>query len=248
MVDAQGALPTGTDKRTFVREMFDSIAPRYDLVNGLITFGLDSIWRRTAIRLLSLGPGALVADVGCGTGDLARALVRRGYRAVGIDLSIGMLKYGDPGGAPLVQSDAAMLPLHDSAVDGVVSGFAIRNFSDLPGVTVELARVVRPGGRIALLEVAEPSNWIIRKGHSIWFNRVVPQIGGLFSDAAAYRYLPRSVTYLPIYAQLAAMLGDAGFTGMRRDLLSGGVAQVITATRAGMPRVTVRPDALSAHL
>lgn len=247
-MDAQGALPTGTDKRTFVREMFDSIAPRYDLVNGLITFGLDSLWRRSAIRLLALGPGALVADVGCGTGDLARALVGRGYRAVGIDLSIGMLEVGDPGGAPLVQSDAAMLPLHDSALDGVVSGFALRNFSDLPAVTVELARVVRPGGRISLLEVAEPSSWVIRQGHSIWFNRVVPRIGGLFSDGAAYRYLPRSVSYLPVYAQLAAMLGDAGFTGMRRDLLSGGVAQVITATRAGMPRVTVRPDALSAQI
>lgn len=246
-MDAEEALPTGTDKRTFVREMFDSIAPRYDLVNGLITFGLDSMWRRTAIRLLSLGPGALVADVGCGTGDLARTLVKLGYRAVGIDLSIGMLRVGDPGKAPLVQSDAAMLPLHDSAVDGVVSGFALRNFSDLPAVTVELARVVRPGGRISLLEVAEPHNRLIRAGHSIWFNRVVPWIGGLFSDASAYRYLPRSVSYLPVYAQLAAMLGDAGFTGMRRDLLSGGVAQVVTATRAGMPRVAVRPDALTAQ-
>src|SRR5580693_4240168 len=100
--------------------MFDSIAPRYDFVNGLITFGLDSLWRRTAIRLLALAPGAVVADVGCGTGDLARSLVERGYRAVGIDISIGMLKSGHPGKAPLVQSDAAMLPLHDSTVDGVV--------------------------------------------------------------------------------------------------------------------------------
>ncbi|MGC9962220.1 MAG: ubiquinone/menaquinone biosynthesis methyltransferase [Acidimicrobiales bacterium] len=234
------SLPTGAEKRARVREMFDTIAPRYDLINGVMTFGLDNRWRRLTIKLLDLPAPALVADIGCGTGDLGRGLVARGYQAVGIDMSLGMLKAGHPGGAPVTLADAAMLPFEDGSIDGAVSGFALRNFSELVAVIVELARVVRPGGRIALLDVAQPENPLLKLGHSIWFNHAVPRIGSLFSDEAAYRYLPRSVAYLPSYGELASMLGDAGFTAMRRDLLSGGLVQVITATRSGSSRTAHR--------
>jgi len=230
------ALPVGLEKRTRVREMFDAIAPRYELCNRLMTFGLDGYWRRRTIKLLGLTERSLVADVGCGTGDLARALAQQGHEAVGVDLSIGMLLESHTGGAPVVQSDAAMLPLRDGSVDAAVSGFALRNFAELVAVIVEMARVVRPGGRIAILEVARPENRLIKAGHALWFNHAVPRIGALLSDAAAYKYLPASVAYLPGYHDLAGMLGDAGFTAMRRDLLSSGVVQVVTATRSGSSR------------
>lgn len=172
-------------------------------------------------------------DVGCGTGDLARSLRRRGQLAVGIDLSLGMLAAARPGGAPLIQADAAALPFRTGATDAAVSGFALRNFADLAGVLKELGRVVRPGGRLALLEVGEPRHRLVRLGHRVWFAHVVPVLGALLSDGAAYRYLPRSVAYLPSFDELAAMLDDAGFTDVGHTALSDGIAQCITATRSG---------------
>jgi demethylmenaquinone methyltransferase/2-methoxy-6-polyprenyl-1,4-benzoquinol methylase len=234
--DKTSSLPTGEEKRARVREMFDTIAPRYDLINRLMTFGLDRHWRRRAIKLLDLQSPCLLVDVGCGTGDLGRELLAQGHRAIGIDMSLGMLQARPAGSAPVALADAAMLPLADATVDGAVSGFALRNFAELLTVIVELARVVRPGGRIALLDVAQPDRRLLKAGYSVWFNHAVPRIGALLSDEAAYRYLPQSVAYLPRYTELASMLGDAGFISMRRDLLSGGVVQVISATRSGTAR------------
>jgi demethylmenaquinone methyltransferase/2-methoxy-6-polyprenyl-1,4-benzoquinol methylase len=211
--------------------MFDSIAPRYDLVNGLMTFGLDAPWRRRALELLQLAPASVVLDVGCGTGDLARSLRRRGQHALGIDLSLGMLAAARAGGAPLVQADAVALPFRSAAADGVVSGFAVRNFADLPATFKEVGRVLRPGGRLVLLEVDEPKNPFLRLGHRAWFTRVVPLIGALLSDAAAYRYLPRSVAYLPSFPEFVTMLEEAGFTEVSHHPLSGCIAQCVTATR-----------------
>ncbi|MHB1508604.1 MAG: ubiquinone/menaquinone biosynthesis methyltransferase [Acidimicrobiales bacterium] len=236
MASDYGDLPTGAAKRARVREMFDTVAPRYDRVNALISFGLDQGWRRRTVKTLGLSAPALVADIGCGTGDLGRMLRSQGIEVVGLDMSMGMLRAGRPTAPSGVLADAAMLPLADRALDGAVSGFALRNFAELPAVIVELARVVRPAGRIALLEVAQPEHWLVRAGHSLWFNHAVPRIGSLLSDRAAYRYLPRSVAYLPSYEDLLSMLEDAGFSGVRRDLLSGGLVQVISARRDGSPR------------
>ncbi len=215
-------LPQGEEKGRAVRAMFDAIAPRYDLVNRVMTFGLDLRWRRRTVRALDLAPGATVLDLACGTGDLCRDLAAAGYQPVGLDLSLGMLRNARTG-APLVQADAARLPLGDGAVDGAVSGFALRNFVALAPVFGELARVVQPGGRVALLEVAHPPGF--------YFNRIVPRIGGLLSDGDAYRYLPRSVAYLPPPRELEAVLASAGFGHVVRTTLSGGVAQLIAATR-----------------
>jgi demethylmenaquinone methyltransferase/2-methoxy-6-polyprenyl-1,4-benzoquinol methylase len=228
--DPSAPLPEGRDKQLLVRSMFDSIAPRYDLVNLLMTFGLDAPWRRRTIGLLQLSPSSLVLDVGCGTGDLARSLRQRGAKAIGVDLSFGMLAAARAGGAPLVQADAVALPFKDTAVDGVVSGFAVRNFADLPGVFRELGRVLRPGGRLALLEVGEPENRLVRLGYRIWFSRVVPRLGALLSDGAAYRYLPRSVAYLPSFEEFCRLLNAAGFSEVKLHALSGGIAQCVTAT------------------
>jgi demethylmenaquinone methyltransferase/2-methoxy-6-polyprenyl-1,4-benzoquinol methylase len=210
--------------------MFDTIAPRYDLVNRIMTFGLDRVWRNQTVTALDLGPGSVVVDLACGTGDLCRDLARSGHTPLGVDLSIGMLRHARTD-APLVQGDGTALPLPDRSVDGVVSGFALRNFVALPPVFAELARVVRPGGRVALLDVATPANPALRAGHAVYFGHVVPRLGGLLSDQAAYRYLPKSVAYLPQGDGILTMLKAAGFGAAHRRLLSGGITQLITATR-----------------
>jgi demethylmenaquinone methyltransferase/2-methoxy-6-polyprenyl-1,4-benzoquinol methylase len=131
----------------------------------------------------------------------------------------------------LVRGDALSLPLRPGAVDGLVCGFALRNFASLPPVFAECARVVRPDGVVAFLEVDTPPSAVLRAGHRVWFGGVVPLIGGLLSDRDAYRYLPRSVAYLPSPAELAGMLTGAGFTSVARTRLSGGLAQLVTAVR-----------------
>src|SRR5690606_38920620 len=137
--------------------MFDAIAPRYDLVNRVMTFRMDVGWRKRTLRDLALPHGSTVLDIACGTGDLCRGLADLGLRPIGVDMSLGMLQAARTD-APLVQSDALRLPVADRSVDGVTCGFALRNFRELGPFFTELARAVRPGGRIALLEVAEPAN------------------------------------------------------------------------------------------
>ncbi len=224
-------LPTGEEKVAAVRSMFDAIAPRYDLVNRIMTFRMDVGWRRRAIRELALPQASTVIDLACGTGDLCRELAAAGLRPVGLDLSYGMLAAARTD-APLAQADALAMPLPDGSVDGATCGFALRNLASLTPFFAELGRVVRPGGRIALLEVAEPANPVLRWGHGVYFGKVVPLIGGLLSDPAAYRYLPRSVAYLPAAPEMLADLADQGFERVERTLLSTGIAQLITATRS----------------
>ena len=230
-IDAEH-LPQGDEKVRAVRAMFDAIAPRYDLVNRVMTFRMDVGWRTRTVRSLGLPTGARVLDLACGTGDLCNALATAGYRPVGVDLSLGMLRAARTD-APLLQADALRLPVPTGSVDGVTCGFALRNFVALAPFLAELGRVVRPGGRIALLEVAQPENAVLRWGHGVYFGAVVPRIGALLSDGAAYRYLPRSVAYLPGPDQLVALIQEAGFGTARRELLSFGIAQLLTGTRDG---------------
>ena len=223
-------LPVGERKAQAVEEMFDRIAPRYELVNRVMTVGLDSGWRRRAVRELRLEPGHRVVDLGCGTGDLCRVLGKAGLRAVGVDMAAGMLAKAHTS-APLVRADALQLPLADASVDGAISGFALRNVVDIAACFREAARVIRPGGRAVFLEVSEPPNPIVRFGHSLYFRRIVPLVGGLLSDRTAYRYLPASTAYLPPPAELLALLTDAGFTRCRRVQLGMGAAQLLIGTR-----------------
>jgi demethylmenaquinone methyltransferase/2-methoxy-6-polyprenyl-1,4-benzoquinol methylase len=231
---ASDPLPEGTEKVRAVRAMFDAIAPRYDLVNRIMTFRMDVGWRRRTVRDLGLPSGSRVLDLACGTGDLCRELQARGMRPVGVDLSFGMLAAARTN-APLLQADALRLPARDGSVDGVTCGFALRNLEALPPFLAELARVVRPGGRIGLLEVATPTNPVLRRGHQLYFGRVVPLIGGLLSDPAAYRYLPRSVAYLPPRDELLALIAKAGFADVEHRAMSSGIAQLLTASREQSP-------------
>lgn len=210
--------------------MFDTIAPRYDMVNRIMTFRLDVRWRRIAIDSLALPSGSVLLDLASGTGDFCRELAQRGYRSVGADFSFGMLSAAQTT-EPLLQADGMSLPLAAASVDGATCGFALRNFVDLQKVFEELARVVRPGGRIALLDASEPDNVVIRFGHGLYFGKVVPFIGGLLSDKRAYGYLPRSLAYLPPREDLLSALRNAGFTDVAHRQLTLGAAQLLTATR-----------------
>ena len=213
-----------------VRSMFDAIAPRYDLVNRIMTFRLDVRWRRRAVRDLRLPAGSTVLDLASGTGDLCVDLRRAGLVPVSMDLSFGMLS-NDRSGAPRAQADILRLPVPDGAVDGVICGFALRNLVDLDRFFAECARVLRPGGRVALLDVGVPHNRLVRAGNNIYFGRIVPRIGALLSDGPAYRYLPRSVAYLPDRSVLVEKLRAAGFADAVHHQLSGGLTQLMTGTR-----------------
>lgn len=209
--------------------MFDTIAPRYDLVNRVMTFRLDVRWRRRAVEALSLPRGSAVLDLASGTGDLCVDLAAAGHRPVSVDLSLGMLR-ADHSGAPRVQADILRLPVADDAADGVTCGFALRNLVELPAFFAELARVVRRGGRIALLDVGVPRSRVVRAGHRLYFGKVVPKIGGWLSDPAAYRYLPRSVAYLPPPEEVVVSLRRSGFADARQQAFTLGVAQLFTGT------------------
>ena len=225
-------LPQGEDKARRVRAMFDSISPRYDLVNRVMTFGMDVGWRRRAIDELRLPGRALILDLACGTGDLCEELSRQGYRPIGVDFSLGMLRRASRRSpVALVQADVLRLPARDGATDGVTCGFALRNVVSLEAFFEEVGRVVRPGGRISLLDVSRPDSALLRAGHTMYFERVVPVIGALLSDREAYGYLPRSMGYLPDPERMMTMIRRAGFGDAQRSQLSGGIVQLLTGTR-----------------
>lgn len=224
-------LPEGREKRETVEAMFDRIASRYDRLNRVISLGQDRRWRRHAVAALRLPPGATVLDVACGTGDLCDVLLAAQYRAVGVDLSAGMLAAAHTT-APLVRADALRLPVPDGTVDAIVSGFALRNLIDLEGSFRECARVVRPRGRLAALETAEPASAVLRAGHQLWFRQIVPFLGARLSDDRdAYRYLPRSSAYLPPTRDLLALVSATGFVDIERRTFMAGAVQLITGTR-----------------
>jgi demethylmenaquinone methyltransferase/2-methoxy-6-polyprenyl-1,4-benzoquinol methylase len=227
-------LPAEAEKTARVRAMFDTIAPRYDLVNRLMTFGLDQRWRRATVDALALPAGARILDLACGTGDLSRAATTRGHSVVGTDLSAGMLA-ANRARTPLVESDGGRLPFAAGAFDGLVCGYALRNFTDLDATLAEASRVLRPGGRLAVLEVDAPTSGLWRFGFDVWFNKVVPVLGGVLSDRAAYRYLPASVAYLPQAPVLRRMLIAAGFSAVGIRPLAGGLSQLVVATRVDPP-------------
>lgn len=224
------ALPPDDAKSARVQQMFDSIAPRYDLVNRVMTFGMDVGWRKKAVASLDLSPGDLVIDIACGTGDLCREVEKSHARAVGVDYSFGMLAKARTM-SPLIQADGLRLPLKDGVARGITCGFALRNVTSIETLFEEFARVSSKDARLAILEVAEPSSKVVKRGHHLYFHKVVPWVGGLLSDKAAYRYLPESTAYLPSTPELLEMLRRAGFVRARAEMLGFGAAQLITARR-----------------
>lgn len=239
---ALGDLPTGEEKRVRVREMFDRIAPRYDALNRMISLGLDQRWRRRALDKIGVGQGDVVVDLACGTGDFCELAAARGARAIGVDFAREMLRQATARGLgfPKVQGDGEWLPFESASVDVVTCGFALRNFVSLEAVLREIARIVRPGGRIALVDVDRPAWGPIRAAHSLYFDRVVPLVGGLLSDRSAYRYLPRSTAYLPEPAALRMLLSGVGFLELEREVVLFGSAQILTGVRGPLTPVGSR--------
>ncbi len=230
---ALSALPEPVEKREAVRRMFDRIAPRYDRMNRLLTLGLDQRWRSQALAGIAVGPGDRLIDLACGTGDLAERAAARGAHVIGVDFAGQMLRRAVVRGvdARFVQADAAALPFRSAWATALVCGFALRNFASLPDVLREMARVLEPGGRIALVEVDRPDTAWIRAAHGLYFDRVVPRVGGWLSDRAAYAYLPQSTAYLPEAGELRALLEKSGFLEIRKTRLLLGAAQILQAVR-----------------
>jgi len=220
-----------------VRGMFDRIAPVYDLMNRVMTAGLDGRWRRLAAREV-VWPGDRVLDACCGTGDLAVEAERRGGRVVGLDFSARMLERArrKSGTIEWLQGDALALPFADGEFDAVTVGFGVRNLADLEGGLREAKRVLRPGGRIAVLEITRPRG-LLRPFFRLWFDVLVPIAGKVLPGGKAYTYLPASVRRFPGPEDLAALFRRAGFEQVRFKLLGGGsvALHVATAPDASAP-------------
>jgi len=219
---------TGTLPETQVQAMFDRIAGVYDRLNSVMTAGLDAHWRRRAADLANVSPGDPVLDVATGTGDLAVELRRRvgpDARVVGLDFSEGMLELArvkEPA-IEFVQGSALELPYADGEFAATTVGFGARNFSDLGLGLSEMARVVRPGGRVVVLEITTPQKPPLSLFFRLWFDRVVPVLGRLAGDSEAYTYLPSSVRRFPGPEPLAAQLAAAGLVDVGWVLTAGGI-------------------------
>jgi demethylmenaquinone methyltransferase/2-methoxy-6-polyprenyl-1,4-benzoquinol methylase len=227
------SVETGTLPADVVRTMFDRIAPVYDLMNRVMTAGLDGRWRRLTARSV-VRPGDRVLDGCCGTGDLALADERAGGRVVGLDFSERMLERARRKSASIewVRGDLLQLPFEDASFEAATVGFGVRNVADLVRSLRELRRVLRPGGRLGILEITEPRG-LLRPFYRLWFYGIVPLlVGRVLRGGSAYSYLPASVRRFPGPDELAALLRDAGFEDVSFRLLAGGIVALHRGTAA----------------
>jgi demethylmenaquinone methyltransferase/2-methoxy-6-polyprenyl-1,4-benzoquinol methylase len=210
--------------------MFDRIAPVYDVMNRVMTAGLDQRWRRETVRAV-VKPGDRVLDAACGTGDLAVIAAEHGATVTGLDFSEQMLVRARRKAPQLewLQGDVLALPFPDDTFDAATVGFGIRNVDDLQRGIDELRRVLKPGGRLAILEITRPRG-PLRVFYSLWFDRIVPLLGKVLPGGDAYTYLPASVKRFPGPDELAAKL--AGFDDVRYRLFAGGIVALHTGTKA----------------
>jgi len=210
-------VPPADERPIYVNRMFARIAPTYDLMNRLMALGQDQSWRRKLLEACALPPHGSLLDIGTGTGDIAYTAMQHqpGVRAIGSDFTYEMMAAGAgkvPGLAlPFVQADTFHLPFPDDTFDAVVSGFLVRNVVDRVAAFREMARVTRPGGRVACLEITPPTNALLEPFFRLYFFRIVPLIGGLVAgDRTAYSYLPQSTVEFPPPAALARLMEQAG--------------------------------------
>jgi demethylmenaquinone methyltransferase/2-methoxy-6-polyprenyl-1,4-benzoquinol methylase len=231
---------SGDSKRSYVRDMFTAIAPRYDLLNHVLSLNIDRRWRRRAVDRLEwrAAPGGAYLDLCAGTLDLAAELARRrGFRGrvVGADFVVPMLKLGlgKAGGLRGVGADALELPFADRTFDGLTIGFGLRNLTDTDAGLAEMARVLKPGGRLVILEFATPTMWPMRPLYLFYFRRVLPQIGRWVSKhTSAYSYLPASVAGLPEPETLGGLIAAAGMRDVGHEALTCGIARIYWGARA----------------
>ncbi len=242
----------GEERKSGVREMFDRISGRYDLLNHLLSGGMDVLWRRKAVRLLGVKAGEDYLDLATGTGDYAREILKHGPRQViALDLAPKMLEIlsqkaeGWPQGERVrcLQGDAEQLELPDACVDGVTIGFGIRNFPDKEKALGECARVLKPGGRLVILELAGIPNPLLNRLFGLYFKHVLPRIGALISgDAEAYTYLPHSVEAFPARDTFLGWMRARGFTNARCIDLTLGISSIFVGTRSAASASAPTPD------
>jgi demethylmenaquinone methyltransferase/2-methoxy-6-polyprenyl-1,4-benzoquinol methylase len=203
--------------------MFDRIAPVYDAMNRTMTAGLDRRWRRITAETV-VHPGDAVLDACCGTGDLAIACARAGGRVTGVDFSERMLERARRKAPELewIEGDLLALPFADESFDAATVGFGVRNVEDLDRALLELRRVLRPGGRLGILEITRPGG-VLGPFYRVWFDRVVPLLGKLLPGGSAYTYLPASVKRFPGPDALAELIASAGFRDVRVRRFAGGI-------------------------
>ncbi len=223
---------SGTLPADGVRSMFDRIAPVYDVMNRLMTGGLDQRWRRLTVRAV-VRPGDRVLDACCGTGDLALAGSRAGGTVTGLDFSERMLERARRKSATVewVHGDLLALPFADAAFDAATVGFGVRNVADLEAGLSELRRVLRPGGRLGILEITRPPG-VLRLFFRLWFDVLVPLAGRVLPGGKAYTYLPASVRRFPAPDDLAELMRRAGFAGIEYRRLAGGIVALHTGAAA----------------
>jgi len=243
---AAGTTPRGTtserEAAQWVQQMFSNIAPRYDLLNHLLSFNIDRLWRRALVRSLApvLGrPDARVLDLCCGTGDVLFDLQRvAGGLVMGAAVSPPMLlaaqkkARGRETGSILFESDAMSLPLSEESLDAIAIDFGFRNLPNYVNALAEFARVLKPSGMLAILEFSHPPSWFIRTAYGIYSHTLLPAIGGLLSHSReAYTYLPDSIAKFPAAKELKSMMSNAGFEHASFRLLTGGIAALHVAQR-----------------
>ena len=235
MSGTAGGARSGTLAEPQVRAMFDRIASVYDLMNSVMTAGLHHRWRRRAVDLAEVGPGSKVLDVASGTGDLAIESASRGAEVIGSDFSEGMLERARVKAPeiPFEQGDALALRYEDDRFDACTVGFGARNFADLEQGLREMARVVRPGGKVVVLEITTPQRPPLSTFFSLWFDRLVPLLGTLAGDRDAYTYLPQSVRRFPSPEGLAALMADVRLERIRYLLLAGGIIAIHSGAKGG---------------
>ena len=220
---------SGTLAPEGVQRMFDRIAPVYDLMNRVMTVGLDQRWRRKTVKAV-VQSGDRVLDAACGTGDLAIIAAKAGGTVTGLDFSERMLERARRKAPELewIQGDLLALPFPEDSFDSATVGFGVRNVADLPASIAELRRVLRPGGRLAILEITRPKG-PLRFFYSLWFDRVVPLLGKVLPGGEAYTYLPASVRRFPGPDDLAAQM--TGFADVEYKLFAGGIVALHTGVK-----------------
>lgn len=212
-------------KETKVQGMFDKIARRYDFLNRVMSLGLDTGWKREAANKVS-EKGSLVLDVACGTGDITLFSKKAGSRVIGLDFSMDMLRYArkkDPS-IMWIKANAQSMPFRGSVFGGVVSGYAMRNFSDMGKALVEMNRVMVPNGKISILEFSHPQNPLWNLLYKMHMGVIAPFLGAIFSDRSSYAYLPGSIKKFPDQEGIKKTMEDCGFVVTYKNLLFGASA------------------------
>ncbi len=237
-----GFIHSGDDKKSQVQEMFDGIAGRYDFLNHFLSLGIDLHWRKQSVKALHLKNGDVLLDVACGTGDQGfSALKRADIQVIGLDYSFNMLelakqkidKRGLADHFEVVQGDAENLPFQDNQFDALSISYGIRNVGTISAALSEFYRVLKPGGRVSILEFSEPQGWLVGGLYRFYFDHILPKIAGMMSSESAYTYLPESVKHFPDRTEFQNLLSREGFEQVAYRDLTFGVTTIFSGVKQG---------------